>query len=334
MCGGCGWCSALTRALATQLRVRRLLITRSPLNAGCRRQSSLAGDHSDSHKIAGSTAFCCPELLAWATEVEAGRGQSGWDVSLKTAVRTKLESPEQVDLWSFGVTLFFMVTGQQLLPNAYDVLTDAARERVLNWSGLTPEEIKELRTAHGADSHFQITAVIDLLQWLLDTEPTQRPLDMSIVLAHAFFDPKHGSLREHFAVTHIRSMLETPGEKPAVKVMISYCWADSTFVLSKLAPQLAPSVDSLWLDRLGGDQGMGEWTRASMEAGVGNADVILAVVSPAYAKSKNCGCVCFPLKLMNLHTHTLCLRLHQTHPAPRSGARAMISLGCSDNCAN
>lgn len=34
---------------------------------------------------------------------------------------------------------------------------------------------------------------------------------------------------------------------------------------------------------------MGEWTGASMEAGVRGTDVIVAVVSPDYIKSKNCG---------------------------------------------
>ena len=34
---------------------------------------------------------------------------------------------------------------------------------------------------------------------------------------------------------------------------------------------------------------MGEWTRASMQTGVSGADVIIAVVSPSYVKSKNCG---------------------------------------------
>lgn len=34
---------------------------------------------------------------------------------------------------------------------------------------------------------------------------------------------------------------------------------------------------------------MGEWTFASMERGVSTADVVIAVVSPAYILSKNCG---------------------------------------------
>ena len=60
-------------------------------------------------------------------------------------------------------------------------------------------------------------------------------------------------------------------------------------MLDRLCLALAPLVKDMWLDRLGGDQGMGEWTRDSMRRGVANADVIISVVSPKYMKSKNCG---------------------------------------------
>jgi hypothetical protein len=52
---------------------------------------------------------------------------------------------------------------------------------------------------------------------------------------------------------------------------------------------VAPRVRNLWLDRLGGEQGMGEFAQASMQRGVENADVIIAVVSPSYIGSTNCG---------------------------------------------
>jgi hypothetical protein len=51
-------------------------------------------------------------------------------------------------------------------------------------------------------------------------------------------------------------------------------------------------VHDMWLDRLGEvdpSRGMGEWTRDSMERGVQEADVVIAVVSPKYTLSKNCG---------------------------------------------
>lgn len=41
----------------------------------------------------------------------------------------------------------------------------------------------------------------------------------------------------------------------------SYCWENSSFVLNRLAPELAMVVEDLWLDRLGGNNGMGEVSR-------------------------------------------------------------------------
>ena len=100
-------------------------------------------------------------------------------------------------------------------------------------------------------------------------------------------------MREHFVVNQIKELLHaTPpkGEKRAdVNVMLSYCWKDTDFVLSRLAMELAPRIRKLWLDRLGGEDGMGEFAHESMERGVTEADVIIAVVSPAYIASTNCG---------------------------------------------
>ena len=100
-------------------------------------------------------------------------------------------------------------------------------------------------------------------------------------------------MRENFVVNQIRELLHaapTQGEKRAdVNVMLSYCWKDTDFVLSRLAMELAPRIRKLWLDRLGGEDGMGEFAHESMERGVTEADVIIAVVSPAYIASTNCG---------------------------------------------
>lgn len=61
-------------------------------------------------------------------------------------------------------------------------------------------------------------------------------------------------------------------------VFISYCWANTDFVLSRLAIELAPRVRGMWLDRLGEDQGMGEFAQKSMQRGITSADVVIAVV--------------------------------------------------------
>ena len=89
----------------------------------------------------------------------------------------------------------------------------------------------------------------------------------------------------------IQTLLEdrSAGPRTCRKVFVSYSGADSEFVLSKLCPELAGVVDGLWLDRLGGTQGVAEATRDSIEHGVYSADLVIAVVSPAYIKSEDCG---------------------------------------------
>lgn len=71
--------------------------------------------------------------------------------------------------------------------------------------------------------------------------------------------------------------------------MVSYSWDDTSFVLNKLVMTLAPRCRWLWLDKLGGNQGMSEWMRHSMQRGIREADVVIAVLSPSYVESKSCG---------------------------------------------
>ena len=144
-----------------------------------------------------------------------------------------------------------------------------------------------------------ITLLLDVLQWTLEADPANRPKSMAEVLGHGFFDSKSGTMREHFLIERIRERLADPASvRDCPSVMISYCWADTPFVLGKLVMALAGRVKGLWLDRLGGDQGMGTWARASMDRGVAGADVIIAVVSPKYTQSKNCG---FEMELCHKH---------------------------------
>jgi len=203
----------------------------------------------------------------------------------------------KLDVWSFAVTLYEMATGVSLFPNAYDRGTPDAIARLLQWDGLRPEEEQLLEAREGQNS----APLVDFLRWALSPTLEERPADMRAVLAHAFFNPNSGAMREHFVVDRIRELLlPVTGSppRPCVKVMISYCWDDTTFVLDRLCLALAPLVQGMWLDRLGGDQGMGEWTRESMDKGVAGADVVIAVVSPKYVRSKNCG---FEMELADKH---------------------------------
>jgi len=166
---------------------------------------------------------------------------------------------------------------------------------------MLPVEEAQIRELHQQQD---TASLLDLLHWTTDPDPRNRPDSMSEVLGHAFFEPASGAMRKHFVVDHIKRLLAAdPGvPRPARSVMVSYCWADTAFVLHRLCLALAPLVEDMWLDRLGGDQGMGEWTRDSMERGVVGADVIISVVSPQYIKSKNCG---FEMELAAKHGKTV-----------------------------
>lgn len=241
--------------------------------------------HANPEKFGGSTAYAAPELHQWMAE------HKGWGfVDDGSTPVERLETPQQIDLWSFAVTLYEMVTGSPLFSNSYDRATPAALAKLKNWAGLDTEQLSQIESLHGAA---ESASLRDVLMWALDAHATNRPQSVAELAAHAFFDPRGGAMRANFAVNEIKQLLiASPLDSSArvdVNVMISYCWGDTDFVLSRLAVEVAPRVCSLWLDRLGGEQGMGEFARASMQRGVENADVIIAVVSPSYIASANCG---------------------------------------------
>jgi hypothetical protein len=183
-----------------------------------------------------------------------------------------------------------MATGSPLFQNSYDRAASAALVKLKDWKGLDAEHLSQIESLHGVGDS---AALRDVLMWALDEQAASRPQSVAELITHAFFDPRGGAMRENFVVNQIKQLLQGPPLNGAarvdVNVMVSYSWADSNFVLSRLTMELAPRVRGLWLDRLGGDQGMGEFAKESMQRGVQNADVIIAVVSPAYMQSVNCG---------------------------------------------
>ena len=254
---------------------------------------SLPTVHASATKIGASNAYAAPELVQWAVAA-AGCGDTA--AAGRTAIRS-LGTPAQVDILSFGMTLYELITGVPLHAHAYDRLTARALQMVLtDWQGLDENAADQLKALHPGQD---LTPTIDLLRWMLDVDPMNRPDSMAQVLAHTFFDPQGGTMREHFLVEQIRAKLEDMDVvRDCPKIMISYCWDDTNFVLGKLGMALAGRVRGLWLDRLGGDQGMGAWARASMDRGVAGADVVIAVLSRKYTQSENCG---FEMELADLH---------------------------------
>jgi len=244
--------------------------------------SALMPAHADPIKLGGSTAYAAPELLRWISSHPDGRFE-GADSPF-----CNLKCTEQVDLWSFGVTMYEMATGAALFNNSYDRVTPAARVRLVGWNCLAPDDIAQIEANH-KDSESGTEAVVDLFKWMLNKDAETRPTSVQDILSHAFFDTRHGAMHEHLTVDRLRELLAAKSTRPGCNVMISYCWDDTSFVLDKLALELASVVTGMWLDRLGGEQGMGEWAKESMQRGVASADVVIAVVTPSYIQSENCG---------------------------------------------
>lgn len=264
-----------------------------------KQETGVSNVHADARAINRSNAYACPELVRWAnhntrigssssvTSQSTINGDDSYEAN-QNSVTLELATPEQIDIFSFGVTLYEVVTGVSLFEHSYDKLTTRAIRSILKgWTGLDSTAMNELQQLHPGDDVF---ALGDVLQWLLEPEPWKRPKSMSEVLGHTFFDAKHGAMRVHFLVDRIRAKLKEHSQiRDCGRVMISYSWKDAPFVLGRLAMTLAERSSGLWVDRLGGELGMGEWTRQSMERGVKGCDVVVAVLSPSYVKSTNCG---------------------------------------------
>jgi hypothetical protein len=207
---------------------------------------------------------------------------------------------EQIDLWAFATTLYEMVSGTPLFENSYDRATPTAMAKLLDWKGVDANHLEQIEQLHG---NRESAAIRDVLMWGLDADAAARPKSVADFSSHAFFDPRGGSLRVHFVIEQIKaSLVRDDPNRLDLNIMVSYCWADTNFVLGRLVMELAPRVRELWVDRLGGDQGMGEFARKSMELGVEKADIVIAVVSPAYIKSQSCG---FEMEMANKYGKTV-----------------------------
>lgn len=242
--------------------------------------------HAIADKLVSTSAYVSPELVSWSDSIIASQPQERPDSPPPIPITTAKHG-FKVDIWSYGVLLFELATGTPLLKNTYDRAIGSSLTRLRGWTGLEISETDEIINCHGQEA----AALVDLLGWILDPDVRARPDSMKAVIGHAFLNPANGTMREQFVVQYLKQRLSADlgGYRPCRSVMISYCWHDSSWVLNQLAMWLAPLVEAMYLDRLGGEQGMGEWAKASMQRMVGSADIVIAVLSPAYVKSINCG---------------------------------------------
>jgi hypothetical protein len=152
--------------------------------------------------------------------------------------------------------------------------------RLQDWDGLSRGDTNEIEILHGAS---ESAALRDLLLWALDAHASNRPKSVSDLTSHAFFDPRKGAMRVNFVVEQIKSLLAAErDDRIDVNVMISYCWADTDFVLSRLVMELAPIVKELWLDRLGGEQGASVIVSSAMFTGSRMPSDSTTTMTPAY----------------------------------------------------
>ena len=138
---------------------------------------ALSCDHACTTKIDRSNAYATPELVRWAASTAAGvpTGRGTVAQTLGPLVR--------VDIFSFGVTLYELITGVPLHEHSYDQLTARARQAVLGGrQGLHADAEEQLKALHPGQD---LTATVDVLRWMLDPDPTKRPESMARVLAHS-----------------------------------------------------------------------------------------------------------------------------------------------------
>ena len=119
------------------------------------------------------------------------------------------ETFEQIDCWGFIVTLYEMVSGTPLFENCYDRATPVAGARLRDWKGLNADSLQHIEDLHGKQ---ESAALRDVLMWGLDAQVSRRPKTAAELASHAFFDPRGGSLRVHFLIDQIKTLLASTVE--------------------------------------------------------------------------------------------------------------------------
>ena len=207
-----------------------------------------------------STAYCPPELYQLKH-------------SQHNESTTILNASASFDVWSFGVLLFELCSGQTLFSQdiANDELVSTAdRMRLCSWHTISDEELEPVLRglAHGSLPRNVVTDAKHLIRWCLKGNPTHRP-SLEKLLAHRFLCP--------------HAAQPSPPLPMQYHAFLSHAQADASGTVATLFHEYKQRGLHCWLDMR-----QDKLTLDGMRQGVRDSQVFLLVLSERVLSSWFC----------------------------------------------
>eukprot|EP00457_Paulinella_chromatophora_P000280 gb/GEZN01000280.1/.p1 GENE.gb/GEZN01000280.1/~~gb/GEZN01000280.1/.p1 ORF type:complete len:1722 (-),score=262.54 gb/GEZN01000280.1/:13-5178(-) len=192
-----------------------------------------------------STSYCEPQLAAVVARSPDTQNP---------AVQDQLPIAEPAfDVFSLGVLLFELCTGEHIFPHITDNTAEVADlQRFCVWIGIADsqlEKVFQLASAQAKkDPQFmqRCRDAMHLTRWLLLPERAERPT-LAQVLNHRFLDPEHGQPPPQPEVWS-DSILRTTTVRERLHFFISHVQAEASGDVGNLSLELRRRGVSVWRD--------------------------------------------------------------------------------------